>query len=210
MPTNLRIPRYIIPGKSRTYSILAHPPRADLWAYDDYPEDDQLMIDGGRAAFRQLAYALAILLADPMQIIYFPTTYPKPERRYHAVLLHPNLQFRRSEWFDLKPRLNQRHYSGEYEFTYDPQKLLSEYEPLRRRMEHEYHDYDRRIKRSYAEQMIGDTVFLVLPRELCYRTHARILRALEDSAGKLYACAMPTDIGYLLSERTIGEIYEKE
>lgn len=210
MPTTIRLPRYILPGKSRTYSILAYPPQANLWAYDVYPEDDQLMIDGDRAAFRQLAHALAILLADPMQIVYFPTAHPKPERRYHAVLLHPNLQFRRSEWFDLKPRLNRRHYAGAYEFSNNPQKLLAEYEPLRRRMEREYHDYDRRIKRSYAEQMIGDTIFLVLPRELCYRAHARILCALEDSEEELYSCAMPTDIGYLLSERTIGEIYEKE
>lgn len=59
------------------------------------------MLDGSEACFIQLKYAMAVLVADPSLLIYFPIKKPGCRRfrdymTYDAVLMRRELQFRHS------------------------------------------------------------------------------------------------------------------
>ena len=131
-------------------------------------------------------HALGVLIADPSKIIYFPIKKAKPYIRptyenYHLVMARPELQFKRSRWFDIKGRIDRRHWVGKYTFNYNEQKLLDFYE--------KYKDSDLYWKKpcypdrrkDYVEQLIGDTVFLILPKEVCYHYHHFAAESLSDA-----------------------------
>ena len=127
MKKKVKIDKYSVDGKKRLYEILVFPARKYMWAYDPHPGEDFYMIDGNGEALRNLAIAFAILAEDPSKIIYFPIKKIENEEHFwdsfHLVLIRPELQFRHSEWFRLKGRLDKKHWTGKYVFPYDPQKL---------------------------------------------------------------------------------------
>lgn len=205
----LKVDQYQVWGKERTYDILVFSNVKNAWAYDDYPEESGPRVDGDRELFRLLKFALALLISDPSKLIYFPI---KHEGRhaiyqitYHLVLLRPELQFRRSEWFDLKEKLNKRYWVGRHVIQYNEQKLVDYYEKKAKGkfwLEWEQEKY-------YAEEILGDTVFMVLPKETCYRYHHMIANSGIVTGERRDGVGEPSDyvgIGWVLSDRAISEM----
>ena len=60
----LKVDQYKVYNKGRVYKILAFPRLEHAWAFDNYPEDDQLMLDGHPEFMRQVQTALAALIDD--------------------------------------------------------------------------------------------------------------------------------------------------
>ena len=124
----LKVDQYKVYNKGRVHKVIVFPRMDAAWAYDDNPEDDQLMLDGSMEFYQQIHHALAALIADPSLIIYFPIKHPKETRfggqmTYDAVLLRPELQFRRSEWYDIKSKLDKKHWVGKYTIRHNEKKL---------------------------------------------------------------------------------------
>lgn len=46
----IKIDQYAVREKGRTYEILKIPFIKYMWAFDDYPEEDMLMVDGCKEA----------------------------------------------------------------------------------------------------------------------------------------------------------------
>lgn len=199
-----KVDKYIVKHKGKTYKVLVFPRVENAWAYDDFPEDDQLMLDGNEEFFTQLKYAMAALIADPSLLIYFPIKNPGCRRfgdymTYDAVLLRRELQFRRSTWYDIKGKLDRQHYAGKYKINYKEKKLNDWY------MKALHEKYWLIWKDRVIEELLGETVFLALPKNICYRYHYLISDALisYDPADE-YGCYAA--IGYLFSK----EVLEKQ
>ena len=181
----------------------------NAWVYDDYPEESGPRVDGDRELFRLLKFALALLISDPSKILYFPIKHEGHraiyQTTYHLVLLRPELQFRRSEWFDQKGKLNKRHWVGRHVIQYNEQKLLDYYEKKAKGrfwLEWEQEKY-------YVEEILGDTVFMVLPKETCYRYHHMIATSEIVTGERNDGVGEPSDyvgIGWVLSDKVILEI----
>ena len=61
-----KVDQYKIRNKGKILKILVFPQiTTKAWAYDDYPEDDQLMLDGDPEFMRQVQTALAALIDNP-------------------------------------------------------------------------------------------------------------------------------------------------
>lgn len=202
-----RVDQYRVRGKKRTYDVLVFPAVKNAWAYDDFPEESGPRLDGDYEFYRLLEFALAALISDPSKIIYFPIRQKSQHRSYgrccDLVLLRPELQFRRSEWFRFKKKLDQQHWIGKYTIRYDQQKLLDWFE---KKLEGKW--WLEREK-HYVEEMLGDTVFLVLPKERCYRYHAciagsRIMKGKgHDEKGWISDYVL---IGWILSGEAISNM----
>lgn len=180
---------YEIYNKGRTYKVLKFPRVENAWAFDDFPEDDQLMLDGDPEFYRLLHHAIAALITDPSVIIYFPIKHPG-DTSYHAhmtfdaVLLRPELQFRRSRWYSIKSKLNKQHWRGKYTIHHDIQKLDDYWKQLCKKRPRMVDHWERRIDREFYKDIIYDllvdTVFMVLPRDVCYMYHRQITLGLAD------------------------------
>ena len=209
MKKKVKIDKYSVYGKKRLYEILVFPARKYMWAYYPHPGEDFYMIDGNGEALRNLAIAFAILAEDPSKIIYFPIKKIENEEHFwdsfHLVLIRPELQFRHSEWFRLKGRLDKKHWTGKYVFPYDPQKLA---------------DYEKRIfnqwnfrykmkqeEKNYTEEILGDVMFWVIPKNMCYFYHSDLDEVLSchDSTARIESW----NKGYLDSEWWM-EVLEEE
>lgn len=206
----VKIDLYIVRNKGKTHKVLVFPRVENAWAYDDFPEDDQLMLDGNEEFFTQLKYAMAALIADPSLLIYFPIKKPGCRRfrdymTYDAVLLRRELQFRRSDWHDIKRKLDRQHYAGKYKINYNEKKLNDWYEKaIQEKYWLIWQDRDRII-----EEILGETVFLALPQNICYWYHYEIC----DSLVKLDpACEYGhySFIGYLFSDEILRKQVEED
>lgn len=174
----IKIPQYLVRGKRQTYSVLAFPNKKWLLAfYDD--ADERHEIDGDPAAYQQVKYALASLIANSGKIAYFPIKKPGFGRfykdNYDAVIVRPELQFRRSEWVSLRRQLDRAHRIKDFELYYNPQKLYDHYERLS-------HSESERAKiwRGYDKtdtRLEDDTIFFTLYRDICYMYHHDIIDA---------------------------------
>lgn len=180
---------YEVYHKGRIYKILKFPRCENAWAFDDYPEDDQLMLDGDPAFYELLHHAIAALIADPSVIIYFPIkhlgdTGYGAHMTYDAVLLRPELQFRRSGWYDIKPRLDRQHWCGKYTIRHDVQKLDDYWKKMCKKRPRLIDHWERRMDREFYKNIVydllGDTVFMVLPKNVCYMYHRQITLGLGD------------------------------
>lgn len=122
-----KIDRYQIYNKGKIFDVLAFSRMENAWEFYD-AADNQYMIDGDPEFYALLQHALAALIVDPYKIIYLPIKQ-RGETRYggkmtcDAVLLRPELQFRRSEWYDLKPELNMKHWRGRYTIRHNRKKI---------------------------------------------------------------------------------------
>lgn len=207
-----KVDQYRVRGKKQTYDVLVFPCLENAWAYDDWPEESGPRVDGDHEFYRLLEFALAALISDASKIVYFPIRQKAPYSGYSRacdlVLLRPELQFRRSEWFRLKKKLHRQHWVGKYTVRYDQQKLLDYDEKMlegkRRWLEREEH---------YVEEMLGDTVFLVLPKERCYWYHGCIADSSlmkgegSDEHGTISDFAW---IGWILADKTISDMKKRE
>ena len=175
MQKKIKIEKYNVYEKGRTYEVLKFPFIKHMWAYDDHPAEKMLLVDGCKEAFEWMTYACAILANDKNKIIYFPCKQNGIGKYYkdshHLVMCRAELQFKCSFWFRIKDKLDKRHYAGKYVFAYHQKKLMDYYEsgcenkyPTKeflgiKRIPH-YLMYSKRN----VEEILGDTVFLVRPR----------------------------------------------
>ena len=201
-----KVDQYAVINKGRKYTVLVFPHSENAWAFDDYPEEWRMMLDGDRDFFVALAYAMAALIADPYKIIYFPIKHPNDtsygaHMTYDAVLLRPELQFRRSEWYDLKPKLTRKNRKGKYSIRYDRQKLvncwLANCEKNKRWVDRWGRRMDRKFYENVVHDLIGDTAFFVLPKDVYYMYHSQIVRAVADFRED-QECGEYAVIGYIV------------
>ena len=174
-----KVPLYKIYNKGRIHKVLVFPQgrKSAAWCFDDAPEEPHYMIDGSREAMLQVQHALAALIANPSLIIYFPIKKPGDTSygdymTFDAVLMRPELQFRRSDWYDIKSKLDQKHCVGKYTIRHNEKKLndlaTKEYDGRYWRLE-----WDK-----LKEELLGETVFFVLPKSICLDYHKDITHGL--------------------------------
>lgn len=204
----LKVDQYKVYNKGRVHKVIVFPRMEAAWAYDDNPEDDQLMLDGSMEFYQQIHHALAALIADPSLIIYFPIKHKEETRfggqmTYDAVLLRPELQFRRSEWRDIKSKLDKKHWVGKYTIRHNEKKLNDLWEKEEARKPWFY------SRTNVKEELLGDTIFLVLPRVACLDYHSHITFAMNvyDSRDEY---AMYAGIGYISPKKMVDEYQNKQ
>lgn len=217
----IKIDKYTVYEKGRTYEILKFPFIKHMWAFDDFPEENMLMVDGCKEAFMWMKYAFAILAEDSEKIIYFPCKqdgigcyYPEV---YHLVLCRPELQFQRSLWFRIKSRLDKKHYSGKYAFSYDRKKLDDYYESgLGKRYPVEWLEHKDRVSlpfyllnsKNRIETILGDTMFLVMPGINWLDDHYITAKDMEQyKAGE--GNYIWSAIGWIVSDGNIRMMYKE-
>lgn len=202
-----KVDQYKIRNKEKILKILVFPKRTtEAWAYDNYPEDDQLMLDGDPGFMCQVQTALAALIDDPSIIVYFPIKNKNCTRfgrhmTYDAVLLRPELQFKLSSWYDIKDKLDKKHRTGKYTIRHKEAKLVDLWNK-------EYQNkYWRVAWDKKCGKLLGDTVFLVLPQSVCLEYHYDISQAMKHYK--------PTDdfgtfagIGYIIPRQNRMNIEE--
>ena len=205
----VKVDLYIVRNKGKTHKVLAFPRVENAWAYDDSPEDDQLMLDGNEEFFNQLKYAMAALIADPSLLIYFSIKNPECRRSwnfktYDAVLLRRELQFRRSEWYDIKGKLDRRHYAGKYKIHYNEKKLNDWYEKaIQGKRWLIWQGIDRIV-----EEILGETVFLAFPKNICYWYHHAICDSLAN-LDPTYEYGHYSYIGYIFPDEVLKKQAEE-
>lgn len=219
----IKIEQYRIYEKGRVYEVLKFPFIRHMWAFDDFPEEDMLMVDGCKEVFLWMKYAFAILANYPEKILYFPCKQEGIGRYYkdnhHVVLCRPELQLRRSLWFRLKKKLDKRHSVEKFSFVYDRKKLDDFYEKgLWKRYPVEYWGGNDRghipdyvygqQKEKHVEEIIGDTVFMVLGRVECFAWHYNTAKDLDEYQGGEQN-PLWSAIGYIMSDEDIEEMYRE-
>lgn len=205
----VKIPQYLVRGKSRDYCILVFPKKKWLWAYYE-GFDERYEIDGDAAAYQQVKYALAALLANPGKIAYFPIhddgygEYFK--ENFDAVLVRPELQLRRSEWGVLRSQLNKTHQIKSFELRYEPEKLYNFYKYLTRNT-YASGKFWRREKKTCAKLENG-TVFFALRRESCYYYHHAIIAeerlVMGEGGWPDIFSDMICEIGWMITPKSKG------
>ena len=108
---------------------------------------------------------------------YIRPTY----ENYHLVMARPELQFKRSRWFDIKGRLDRKHWVGKYTFNYNEKKLRDYCEKYAASDLFWKKPCRPEQRKDYVEQLIGDTVFQILPREVCYYYFDHAIDLLNDT-----------------------------
>lgn len=198
-----KVDKYEVFNRGRTFTVLKFPHIENAWAFDDAPEEDQLMLDGCPKFMQHVQHALAALIENPNLIIYFPIKHPDEKEygdnpmTYDAVILQPELQFRRSDWLTLRRKLDQKHWKGKYTIHHDVEKLDDRCE---KHCPKEYWFY-RQLDKRKTEELRDETVFLVLPRELLYLYHSRITDGLNYFDPEKYEYGYPVGIGYIMPDR---------
>jgi len=206
----IKVDQYIVKRRGKSYKILVFPKVEHAWAYDDSPEEERFMLDGNVEFFTMLKYAMAALIADPSLLVYFPIKKPGCHRfrdymTYDAVLLRSELQFRRSAWYDLKGKLDCQHYAGKYRINCNEAKLNDWYTKTFRNKEWFLYKERARI----IEELLGETIFFVLPKNICYMYHYEItdsLLTLDHS----YEYGWYSYIGYLFSDEVLQKQMDGE
>ena len=115
---------------------------------------------------------------------------------YDAVILRPELQFRRSDWLELRRKLDKKHWKGKYTIHHNVKKLddwcatypTDEYWFL------------KQLDKRQTEEIRDETVFLVLPKELMYLYHSRITDGLKYFDPEKYEYGYPVGIGYIMPD----------
>lgn len=194
----VKFDKYKVYNKGRLWTVLVVPCEEASYAFDCVDED-QLMVDTGPSGMKQIQRSLAILANDPSVIIYLPIKRPGDDyygahMTFDAVIMRPELQFKCSEWYDIKSKLDKKHWVGKYTLKYNEKKLNDLWEQNYR------HKMWLAEHQNIVEKLLGDTVFLVLPRPVCLEYHRDISKAMDiydpnDEYGT------HAGIGYVLPER---------
>lgn len=205
-----KVDHYRVPGKARIFDILVFPAPENGWAYDNFPERSGPRVDGDIPAFKIYAIALAALIADPSKIIFFPLRKEQHPmglgQTYHFAMMRPELQFQRSEWTRIHGKLDHHHWVGKYTIHYDRKKLDDYYKRFR-------DDLPSRVQykmdKHYVEEIRGDTVFMVIPKERCYDFHFDITRLLDYYTDEKDLC-YDTELGWVMSKKVLDKYKGKE
>lgn len=174
----LKIDEYKVYNKGRLFRILVFSKFKGAWAFDDFSEDDQLMLDGSPEFMQYVQSALAAMNADSYLIIYFPIKHKGCTRygrdlTYDTIIVRPELQFRCSRWYKIKSNLDEKHWVGKYMIRHNEKKLNDLWE--KKYANRYWHvDWDRK-----TERLLGDTIFLCLPESMCLLYHSAISSALN-------------------------------
>lgn len=185
----IRIPQYRIRGKKRYYNILVFPKHKYAWTYYEYWAPVKYCLDASIEYYEHVKHGLAATLIDPNLILYFPTSDPSKEvllahsYNYNLVIVRPQLQFKRSEWFDLKKKLDKNHRVEDFVLKYNEEALIEQADKLEEQRCIEYghamfgfkrckrteYYYKVAKRQNQAEQdvLLNDTVFFTLIRESC-------------------------------------------
>lgn len=127
----VKLDEYEVYDKKRKYEVIVFQREPYMWAFDAWGGEPMYMVDGDVRAMNALAVAYAVLADFPSKIIYFPVKSDGIgkcyKENYNLVLVRANLQFRRSYWYGIKPRLDKKHWKGKFVFQYDSQKLCDFY-----------------------------------------------------------------------------------
>ena len=161
-----KVDLYHVYNKGKLHKVIVFPRIEDAWAFDDYPEDDQLMVDGCPEFMRQVQFAMGALINDPSIIAYFPIKHKNctiygAHMTYDAVMMRPEVQFKCGHWYDIKPKLDMKHWVGKYTINYDEKKLDDLFEK-KYSGKHWNIDYD-----NVKYHLIGDTAFFTIPKSMC-------------------------------------------
>jgi len=189
-----------------------------VWAFHDWSED-QYEIDGDTAAYRMLKYAAAVLADDPNVMVYVPARKNPGIGTYYgmgldAVLLRPELQFRRSEWVRLRRQLDAAHRVERYVLNYEPERLCARLDVGDRAQRQAlWH----RLKRREAQEvngLLGETVFMVCLREswlYCHNDIVDVLRNLSRIPRDDSMCVslLNFDLGWVLTPGGLGRMKQK-
>lgn len=166
---------------------MCFPKLEHAWAYDEF-DYQRYEIDGGYETYLWLKYAMAALVASPDKIIYFPIRKTSDRylfSSYDAVLTRVELQFRRSEWVQLRRQLDKAHRVKNYCLRYHQEKLCDALKKFMKPGQHDRYCYNNNYYRAEkklkleANELLGDTIFNSMIKEDCYFTHADICAALE-------------------------------
>lgn len=203
----VKLNQYIVYNKKREYRIIVFPKEPLMWGYEDSPyESDLYMVDGDKNAFKALSRAMALLANDFGKIVYFPL-----DRKglggyytdsYKLVLCRPELQFRQSEWYDIKSQINQKHHAGKYVLQYDKKKLKDFFERI------DCGWKQRKNEQAIVRKVIGDTLFLTIPRYCCYQFHHDISKTLEAYKKGYYVMSCGS-LGWVIGEWNIREMKQE-
>lgn len=198
-----KVDLYEVYNRGKTYKILKFPRVENAWAFDDFPEEDQLMLDGCPAFFELVQHALAALIENPNLIIYFPIKHPEEKyytknyMTYDAVILRPELQFRRSDWLDVRRKLDRKHWKGKYIIHHNVKKL----DDWHAKNHPEEYWFYQQLDKQKTEEIRAETVFLVLPKALLYLYHSSITEGLNYFDPVKDEYGYPVSIGYIMPDR---------
>lgn len=173
----IKLKQYRVRGKHREFDVLVFSRWRYMWAYYDN-DDDIYAIDGDLAACELIKYALAVLIADPNKIIYFPVRDNELgdifTDHYDAVLTRTELQFRRSEWIRLRRQLNKAHQIENFVLRYDQDRLLA----YGKRYEKDSEAWKvwRKEKQEFSA-LWGDTVFITMLKGSCFMSLPALFEA---------------------------------
>lgn len=193
----MNIKQYKIRGKKRYYDILMFPKYENAWArYNE--EDDVYWIDAPCEYYKFVAIAIAIMVKDPDKIIYFPIMHKHNEKNFFSpllscdmVLVTPHLQFKFSEWFDLKSRIDKNHFAGIYTIDIDNDWFENEYNKLIKKYSWKRYDswYITEKTDKITETQIGNTIFRSIGKNLCISIYHHIIDDINDAEnGNIYIC----------------------
>lgn len=209
----IKIEQYLVRGKHRNFHVLKIPELEYAWGYDEL-DFQRYEIDGGYETYLWLKYAMAALIASPDIIIYFPIRKTSDQHfcpSYDAVFTRMELQFRRSEWVNLRRQLNKAHRIRNYCLLYDQKKLCSFLDGFLESSR--YYRAKKRLKLE-VNALLGDTIFLTMIKENCYLTHADICNSLEsDDIDDLGFPVYGIDncvIGYFLPQKAVRIMVEEQ
>ena len=209
----IKIPQYLVRGKHRNFYVLRFPELEYAWAYYEF-DFQRYEIDGGYETYTWLKYAMAALIDSPDRIIYFPIRKPFDQHffpSHDAVFTRMELQFRRSEWVNLRRQLNKAHQVQNYCLQYNQEKLCAFLDGFRE--SDQYYRAKKQLKLE-ANTLLGDTIFLTMIKENCYLTHADICDALEcddiDELGFSVHGFQNYVIGFFLPKKAVRFMIEDQ
>lgn len=209
----IKIPQYLVRGKHRDFHVLVFPKLEHAWAYYEF-DYQRYEIDGGYETYLWLKYAMAALIASPDRILYFPIRKPFDQHAFpshDAVFTRPELQFRHSEWVNLRHQLDKAHQVRNYCLLYNQEKLRGFVNGFLKT--DQYYRAQKRLKQE-VNMLLGDTIFLTMIRENCFLTHADICNALElddiDELGFPVGGFHNDVIGFFLPQKAVRLMVENQ
>lgn len=127
--------QYLVKGKKRNFRVVKIPRRRYGYAV----EYEAWGFEGNERNMMDLCHALAALLADSEIIIYFQPGYDNEVYGHYTdcrddfIICSSSLQFKRSEWYNLRKQLNPRNKIDNFKFVYRPDRLCKEFETVDRK-----------------------------------------------------------------------------
>ena len=198
--------------RDRELEIMVFPEIKYMWAFDPHPMEEEIMIDGDKEAMSALGAAYATLVSRPSVIIYFPIKSPSKSGGYcqeslHLVMMRPELQFKMSEWFAIKKKLDRNHFCGSHVFAYNKGMINEEWKKIEEAWDEKAQR--KKAKKLYRERIMGDTIFMVVPKYFCYNNHHYITEGLataKEDNNEITWCS----VGRIFSDECIAEFTGNE